>query len=411
MSIQASIEKVKYLFSGFIRNLSGGKKRRAAAEIAKAYGKGGQRFASEEFGMSRNTIRKGLQEIESGKEIADRFNERGRKKATEKHPWLERHIREIMDSQSQADPKFQTSRLYTNMSISELRKQLIARYGYTQEELPVERTLNNIANELKYTMKTVKKSKPLMKKPETELIFENLGRVHEKASADEKTVRLSIDTKDRVKVGKFSRGGKSRVEVEAYDHDSGDEYVVPFGIMDVKQKTVEISLSETKVTADYMVDRLDEYWMAKGYSGSGKSLLLNADNGSENNSSRTQFIRRMVEFSAKHGTEVTLAYYPPYHSKYNPVERVWGVLEQHWNGSLLECKEAVINYIQTMTYDQKVPEVKLIAQAYEKGVRVSSDDMEVYEDALERIAGLEKWFVRISPKRSRIVVEFMDSFA
>ena len=411
MSIKESVENVKELIKDLVEKLTGGKKRRAAAKVAKAYGKGGQSFAAKEFGMGRNTIRKGLEETESGEEIPDRFNERGRMKATERLPNLEKDIRAIMDSQSQADPKFQTSRLYTNLSISELRKQLIIRNGYTDEELPVERTLNNIANGLKYTMKTVKKTKPMVKIPETELLFDNLSRLHEKASKDEKTVRLSIDTKDRVKIGRFSRGGKSRVEVEAYDHDFGGEYMMPFGIMDVKEKTVDISLSGTKVTADFMVDRLDEYWTAMGYSGSGKSLLLNADNGPENNSSRTQFIKRIVGFSAKHDAEVTLAYYPPYHSKYNPVERVWGVLEQHWNGSLLDREEAVVNYIRTMTYDQKPPNVRIVMKPYEKGVRVSNGDMEIYEDALERVAGLEKWFVRISPQKSRTVVEFMDLFS
>jgi hypothetical protein len=189
--------------------------------------------------------------------------------------------------------------------------------------------------------------------------------VHEKAAEEEDTVRLSIDTKDRVKIGDFSRGGKSRAEVKAYDHDFGDEYVTPFGIYDVKKKTVDISLSETKVTADFMVDRLCEYWEANGYDGGEKILLLNADNGPENNSSRTQFIKRMVEFSAEYETKVILVYYPPYHSKYNPIERVWGVLEQHWNGTLLDSKDTVMKYIQSMTYDKKTPKVSIIEQAYE----------------------------------------------
>jgi hypothetical protein len=174
------------------------------------------------------------------------------------------------------------------MSVQELRKQLIKQYQYNAEDLPGVRALNNIVNEMKYTVRTVKKTKPMNKVPETELIFENLTRVHKNAFEDDNVVRLSIDTKDRVKIGNFSRGGSSRVKVEAYDHDFGDEYITPFGV----------------------------------------------NNGSENNSSRTQFIKRMVQFSIDHDTEIILAYYPSYHSKYNPIERVWGVLEQHWNGSL-----------------------------------------------------------------------------
>ena len=355
---------------------------------------------SEEFQMSRNTVRKGMREIETGEEAVDKFGERGRKKSTEKLPDLEKHIREVFDAQSQADPKLQTSRLYTNMSIRELRKQLIIQHGYTDEELPSERTLCSIANELKYTVRTVKKTAPLKKVPETDLIFENLARVHENAADDDSVVRLSIDTKDRVKIGNFSRGGTSRVDVKAYDHDFGDEYVTPFGIMDVKEKTVDISICTTSVTADFMVDRLEEYWIANGYSGMGRTLLLNADNGVENSSNRTQFIKRMVQFSADHNTPITLVYYPPYHSKYNPIERVWGVLELHWNGALLDSAETVEKYTQTMTYAQKSPNVSIITQVYEKGVRVAKQAMKIYEQALERIAGLEKWFVRITPQKS-----------
>jgi hypothetical protein len=207
------------------------------------------------------------------------------------------------------------------------------------------------------------------------MIFENLSRIHEQAAGDDDVVRLSIDTKDRVKIGDYSRGGTSRVEVNAYDHDFGDDYVTPFGIMDVKSKEVEISLSETKVTADFMVDRIEEYWVAHGYSGSGKSLLLNTDNGSENNSSRTQFIKRMVLFSVAHNTPVTLAYDPPYHSKYNPIERGWGVLEQHWNGSLLDTKETVAQFAKTMTYDKQHPVVKITDKVYELGIKVGEVGM------------------------------------
>lgn len=411
MSISESIENVKYLLWDIVNKLSGGDKRRAAAKITIEYGAGGQSFASKALRVSRNTIRKGIREIEGGEAIPDRYNERGRKKSTEKLPGLESQIREVLDSQSQADPKFQTSRVYTNMSVQELRNQLMKRYGYPDEELPSVRALNNIVNEMKYTVQSVKKTKPVKKVPETDFIFENLSRVHEESSDDDSVVRLSIDTKDRVKVGGFSRGGKSRVKVEAYDHDFGDGYVTPFGIMNVKEKTVDISLSETKVTADFMADRLEEYWMANGYSGSGKSLLLNADNGPENSGSRTQFIKRMVEFSIEHNTDITLAYYPPYHSKYNPIERVWGVLEQHWNGTLLDNKETVVKYIQSMTYDQKAPKsVGIIAQAYKTGVRVGKKAMGIYEQALERVAGLEKWFIRISPRKCMEVLAFTDCF-
>lgn len=75
---------------------------------------------------------------------------------------------------------------------------------------------------------------------------------------------------------------------------------------------------------------------------------------------RTQFMYRLVEFSQESGITINLAYYPPYHSKYNPVERCWGILENHWNGSILDNIEAVVGCASSMTWKGRHPVVKLV---------------------------------------------------
>jgi hypothetical protein len=409
MSLSEPIEKVKHILIDICERLSRSEKRKAAAKIAQEYGNGGQTFAAKELGMSRNTVRKGSREL-NGEEIEDEYYLRGRNRATDNLPELETQIRAILDGQCQADPKFQTARLYTNLSANEIWKQLIKQYGYTEGSLPTVRTLNTIINDLGYTLKTVKKTKPAKKVEETDQIFENLKNVHKDAAEDDNIVRLSIDAKDRVKVGEYSRGGESRVKVEANDHDFGEEYVTPFGIMDVKKKSTSIYLNTTKVTSDFIVDSLEDYWVENRYSGTGKVLLLNADNGMENNSHRTQFIKRMVEFSIDNNTEVILAYYPPYYSKYNPVEHVWGVLEQHWNGALLDSEETIEKYIKTMTYGGKHPVVKTVKTKYSTGIKLTASVMKIYEKALDRMKGIEKWFVHISPQKCMELLAFTDCF-
>ncbi len=125
--------------------------------------------------------------------------------------------------------------------------------------------------------------------------------------------------------------------------------------------------------------------------------MVNLDNGPENNSRRTQFMNRLTQFADEFQIDVQLAYYPPYHSKYNPVERVWGVLEQHWNGSLLDTKDAVIKFAQTMKWNGNNPVVKLVEKSYQTGVSLTQKAMAQIEKRLERLKGLEKWFVKISP--------------
>jgi transposase len=78
-------------------------------------------------------------------------------------------------------------------------------------------------------------------------------------------------------------------------------------------------------------------------------------------------MQRLLEFVQEYPISVHLAYYPPYHSKYNPVERCWGILEQHWNGALLDSVEAVIQYATSMTWKGKHPVVELITTTYQTG--------------------------------------------
>ncbi|MCF6312683.1 MAG: transposase [Verrucomicrobiales bacterium] len=81
-----------------------------------------------------------------------------------------------------------------------------------------------------------------------------------------------------------------------------------------------------------------------------KTLVINADNGPESSGRRKQWLNRLVEFSDKHGITIQLAYYPPYHSKYNPIERCWGVLGNHWRGQLLERVAKTLGLTRSMTY-------------------------------------------------------------
>ena len=88
-----------------------------------------------------------------------------------------------------------------------------------------------------------------------------------------------------------------------------------------------------------------------------------------------------------------LAYYPPYHSKYNPIERCWGVLEQHWNGAMLDSIPTALRFAQSMTWKGKHPLVELISKSYSKGVRLTKEEMDELEKQIERLPGLDKWFV------------------
>ena len=147
------------------KTLKGSQKRLFIAKTVAAMGRGGQRWAQEHLGWCRETIRKGTHEFRSGMTCLDAFHCRRRKPAEEHLPRLLDDIKSIADGQSQADPKFQTNRLFTRISAAEVRRQLIATKGYTDAELPTQQTINAKMNLLGYRLTKVAKCRPQKKSP------------------------------------------------------------------------------------------------------------------------------------------------------------------------------------------------------------------------------------------------------
>ena len=84
------------------------------------------------------------------------------------------------------------------------------------------------------------------------------------------------------------------------------------------------------------------------------------------------------------------------YSKYNPIERVWGVLENHWNGEILNSVQKTLGLARTMTWNGKEPTVKMLDGNYKTGIKLTKKEMAVYESIIERMPKLEKYFVKIS---------------
>lgn len=236
---------------------------------------------------------------------------------------------------------------------------------------------------------------------QTDAIFANLTEAHRLCAAAEDTLRLSIDAKAPVLIGPFSRGGKGRRGRKGADHDFNPwGKLTPFGIYLPDYKDLNLYFTASKVTSDFMVDRLDQFWhnnsdrLAKV-----RKVLVDLDNGPENHSRRSQFIYRLVLWAQARQVTVELVYYPPYHSKYNPIERCWGVLEVYWNGDLLDSEAAVLGFASNMTYAGKHPSVHLISQNYSRGVRRTKEEMKLLETRLLRHPDLPKWSLTIAPAK------------
>ena len=155
--------KMKTLFIDTANTLKGSHRRLFMAEVVKALGRGGQSLAERELGWNRGTIRKATRELQAGQAIEDNFSARGRKPAEHHLPHLLEDIQSVVEQQSQTDPTFRTTRLYTRVSAAEVRSQLIKEKGYTAEELPSQETIRVKLNRLDYKLRPVSKSLPKKK--------------------------------------------------------------------------------------------------------------------------------------------------------------------------------------------------------------------------------------------------------
>ena len=177
------------------------------------------------------------------------------------------------------------------------------------------------------------------------------------------------------------------------------EKYIPCGIVEEDRGQLSITFGSSSKTSDFVVDALEAWWAAfdETEQVAMARLQIKMDNGPESSGIRTQFLHRMVQFADQIGKPIHLLYYPPYHSKYNPIERCWGILELHWNGTKLVDVETMLEWAKSMTWKGIHPVVKLSRKVYQKGIALGKKAMQAVESRLERHPELPKWDILIRP--------------
>jgi hypothetical protein len=223
--------------------------------------------------------------------------------------------------------------------------------------------------------------------------------INQSADESDGVLRICLDTRATVKIGPFSRGGYNRQSQHAYDHDfQTSASLTPFGLLLPKSGHNHLWFTESRVTADFMADRLNEMIPVWKTRDNIHKLVINADNGPECSGRRTQWLNRLVALADDHQIEIQLAYYPPYHSKYNPVERLWGVLENHWRGEIIDSFQKALGLARRMSYRKIKPTVRKVNRVYQRGVTVTKKHMQEIGARLIRKDNLEPWFITIVPE-------------
>jgi hypothetical protein len=199
--------------------------------------------------------------------------------------------------------------------------------------------------------------------------------------------------------GEKCRSDEDGSVAKGWDHDPpAKQKLVPLGILVLVSGTLSLIFGSAE-TSDFWVDALKLWWTRVGPGMAGiRRLVIYLDNGPNNSGRRTQFLKRMVEFADWSGLTVRLVYHPPYHSKYNPIERCWSALQKKWNGELLNCWEIVRDCALRMTWKQMHPTVERLGRDYPKKVRVLKQEMKAVNARLERSEILPMYDITIRPK-------------
>jgi hypothetical protein len=206
--MEGSVECYELLLQQGVKRLKGHERRLFMAEVTLKLCDGNPRKAERRFGWGRETVDKGLHELQQDMRCLERFSARGRRRLEDKNPQLAEDIRAIVEPHTQADPELKSARRYSNLSAANVLEALQIKKGYAKENLPSQRTMRDMLNRMNYRLKRIRKSKPLKKTPQTNAIFANVKA----AKADSKgpaILEISMDTKAKVNEGDYARGGKN----------------------------------------------------------------------------------------------------------------------------------------------------------------------------------------------------------
>lgn len=196
---------------------------------------------------------------------------------------------------------------------------------------------------------------------------------------------VSIDCKKKERLGNLYRDGKCYCTkpVKVYDHDYehlGEGKIIPHGIYDLRANKGYLSIGNSSETADFVIDNLRWWWYEYGihHYPDAKNILLLCDSGGANCYRHHIFKYKIMEFAAEIGLSVIICHYPPYCSKWNPIEhRLFSHVHRAMQGVVLSDYETVQKLIgQTATRTGLTVVVRLNLGLYQKGIKVDKEKMD-----------------------------------
>ena len=402
--------EVEAAMRNFYNSLNERDRRRYAGLEALKLGHGGRKYIARVLGCSRQTVSNGAKEVSglTGKDVYDRIrNPKGRirkpgggRKGYEHH-WsdIDEKFDEVLHDHTAGDPMDETVR-WTNLTLKEIVKALREEHGIQVSKWVVRKLLKKHGYRRR---KAQKKQTAKDDIPNRDEQFKNIAQLKAKCIADGNPV-ISMDTKKKEHLGNLYRDGHlyTLEELQTFDHDFpslAEGIIIPHSIYDLQLNTGYIQLGTSHDTSEFACDSLRHWWYNYGreqYPDATYILVL-CDGGGSNSSRYYIFKQELQELADEIGVEIRIAHYPPYCSKYNPIEhRLFPHVTRACQGVIFTSVELVKELMErTHTETGLRVFVHIIDGVYEVGRKVADGFKEnmriVFDDFLP------KWNYRAVP--------------
>jgi transposase len=372
----------------------------AGAE-ALSHGRGGQAAVIRATGLSHETVRRGMREIESGESIeAGRVRRAGggRKALSERDPTLLAELERLVCDEARGDPE--SPLLWTAKSVRVLARAL-RESGHRVSHESVAKYLRALG----YSLQSNRKTTEGASHPDRDAQFGHINATV-KAALGSRQPAVSVDTKKKELIGDFKNAGRQwrpkgePVEVRTKDFkDKALGKVNPYGVYDIGSDEGWVSVGIDADTAEFAVASIRSWWehLGRARYPDAQTLTITADCGGSNGNRLRLWKVQLQRLADATGLEISVCHFPPGTSKWNKIEhRLFSFIARNWRGQPLLTRQAVVSLIGATTSSSGLKVyAELDESTYERGVKVSDSELAAVSLAPDEFHG--EWNYVIKP--------------
>jgi hypothetical protein len=395
-------QETKQTMKRFYDTLSEKDRRRYAGSEALRYGPGGRSYIAHVLGCSRRTVSRGAKEVSqlSGAEVDRRIRRpgAGRKSYQEQWPDIDDRFLHVLQDHTAGDPMDDQVR-WTDLTLGQIADLL-----YTDHGIKVSKSVVcKLLHKHHYRRRKAQKRKTMKAVKHRNEQFENIQRLKDEYEAAGNPI-VSMDTKKKELLGNFYRDGHlyTLEELQAYDHDFksfAEGVIIPHSLYDLRLNVGYIQLGTSHDTSEFACDSFRTWWFTYGclHYPHATSILVLCDGGGSNSSRHHIFKQDLQDLADEIGIEIRIAHYPPYCSKYNPIEhRLFPHLTRACQGVLFTSID-VVKHLMEKTQTQKG--LKVFVHVLDKMYQIGRKATEAFKQNMPIIHDefLSQWNYRAVP--------------